>query len=92
MSTPDDRIAKALEFANIYGGIDGGHHKTWVIDQMVRALTGCPTDKFTGTDARGQTYEFEGQGANEEYAAFVRDHRAGDEGPETYDWDVGSPP
>lgn len=23
-----------------YGGIDGEHHKTWVIDQMVRALTG----------------------------------------------------
>lgn len=23
-----------------YGGIDGAHHKQWVIDQMVRALTG----------------------------------------------------
>ena len=30
---------KALEIARRYGGIDGDHHKAWVIDQMVRALT-----------------------------------------------------
>lgn len=29
---------KALEIAKQYGGIDGAHHKDWVIDQMVRAL------------------------------------------------------
>jgi hypothetical protein len=34
------RIEKALDIATQYGGIDGGHHKTWIIDQMVRALTG----------------------------------------------------
>jgi lipopolysaccharide biosynthesis regulator YciM len=32
-------VRKALEIANEYGQIDGEHHKTWVIDQMVRALT-----------------------------------------------------
>ncbi len=26
-----------------YGGIDGGHHKMWVLDQIVRLLTG---DKY----------------------------------------------
>lgn len=88
----NERITKALEFANIYGGIDGGHHKMWVIDQMVRALTGCPIDKFTGTNCRGQPYEFEGQGTNEEYVTFVRDHCAGEDGPETYAWAVGIPP
>ena len=30
----------AVDYAGRYGGIDGAHHKTWVIDQMVRALTG----------------------------------------------------
>ena len=30
----------ALNFAKDYGSIDGAHHKAWVIDQMVRALTG----------------------------------------------------
>ena len=34
------RIELALEFAMHYGGIDGDHHKAWVIDQMVRALLG----------------------------------------------------
>lgn len=33
------RIGKALKIAH-YGSSDGGHHKMWVIDQMVRALTG----------------------------------------------------
>lgn len=35
-----DRIEKAISLAIQYGGIDGAHHKTWVIDQMVRVLAG----------------------------------------------------
>lgn len=35
--TPEEKIEKALDMAE-YGGFDGGHHKMWVIDQMVRAL------------------------------------------------------
>lgn len=34
------RVEAALEIADQYGGIDGTHHKMWVIDQMVRALVG----------------------------------------------------
>jgi len=30
----------ALDIALNFGGIDGAHHKAWVIDQVVRALTG----------------------------------------------------
>jgi hypothetical protein len=37
-----DRNAAALRIAREYGQIDGNHHKTWVIDQMVAALTGQP--------------------------------------------------
>lgn len=33
------RIERALDLAVQYGGIDGDHHKAWVIDQMVRELT-----------------------------------------------------
>lgn len=36
----DTRVAQALDIAHQYGTIDGSHHKMWVIDQMVRALTG----------------------------------------------------
>lgn len=34
-----EKIQKALDIALQFGGIDGAHHKDWVIDQMVRALT-----------------------------------------------------
>jgi hypothetical protein len=59
---------QAVEIAVRWGGIDGGHHKAWVIDQMVRALTG------------------------ERYATVVAEARDGEDGPETYDWDVGIAP
>jgi len=32
-------IEEALKMIGRYGGIDGGHHKTWVLDQVVRILT-----------------------------------------------------
>lgn len=40
MNTPEQKIAAALEFIERYGGIDGDHHKTWVIDQVARSLLG----------------------------------------------------
>ena len=40
MSASSKRINKALKIAKNYSQIDGSHHKEWVIDQMVRALTG----------------------------------------------------
>lgn len=36
----DNESAYALMFAMSYGQDDGAHHKMWVIDQMVRAITG----------------------------------------------------
>ena len=36
--TPLRRIKAAVEVAHRYGGIDGAHHKQWVIDQMLRAI------------------------------------------------------
>lgn len=64
----EERIEAAVELAIRYGGIDGGHHKMWVIDQMLRALVG------------------------DKYEALIKDARDGEDGPETYDWDVGIPP
>ncbi len=45
--TDRDRIAKALELAVSYGGIDGAHHKAWTIDRMVRALCGATDGEAT---------------------------------------------
>lgn len=33
-------VAAALELISSYGGIDGAHHKQWVLDQVVRVLLG----------------------------------------------------
>lgn len=85
--TPEERIAAAIGYAVQYGGIDGSHHKAWVIDQMVRALTGCPKETRT---LGGFSYDV--QGESDEYKKLVADACAGEDGPETYDWDVGIAP
>lgn len=36
--SPEQKIAEALGVIEHFGGIDGAHHKTWVIDQVARAL------------------------------------------------------
>ena len=66
--SPEDRISAAIELATRYGGIDGAHHKAWVIDQMVRILAG------------------------KDYEALVVKAKAGEDGPDTYDWDCGIAP
>ena len=64
----ENRIEEAVELAVQYGGTDGAHHKAWVIDQMVRILTG------------------------DEYETIVKIAKSGEDGPDTYSWDVGIPP
>ena len=39
-SDPQERIDAAVEVALQYAQTDGGHHKMWVIDQMLRELLG----------------------------------------------------
>lgn len=38
--TPKERIDEALNIIHTYGAIDGGPHKEWMIDQVVRVLAG----------------------------------------------------
>lgn len=68
MLNDDPRIQGALRMALSYGGTDGAHHKAWVIDQIVRILT-------------GNAYEM-----------TIRNFCAGEDGPDTYDWDTGIAP
>jgi hypothetical protein len=62
------RETEALRIIGQYGAIDGDHHKTWVIDQVAKALLGT------------------------NYAAWVVEQKAGEDGPNTYDWNEGIPP
>lgn len=63
-------IEKALEIAEGYSQIDGGHHKAWVIDQMVRKLLVT----------------------EEAYKKFIAEYCDGEDGTDTYEWDVGIAP
>ena len=86
-----DPSQRALAIADAYGSVDGGHHKMWVIDQMVRALTSCPiVVKMATYD--GKPYSYEDQGESAEYLAWVIAFCAGEDGPQTYAWDVGVAP
>lgn len=59
---------KAIELAVRYGGIDGDHHKAWVIDQMVRILAG------------------------DSYEDIIKEAKSGEDGAETYNWNIGIAP
>ena len=87
-----ERIDKALDIALNYGGFDGGHHKMWVIDQMVRALTDCPMIKTEFTESSGKVYTREEQGVSGEYSDWVRNAKNGADGANTYSWDEGIAP
>jgi hypothetical protein len=63
----ETRIAAALNALKSYGGIGGEHHKTWVIDQVARALV-------------------------VDYSTWVIEINTGEDGPNTYSWEVGIPP
>ena len=86
------RIKAALEYALKYGQIDGAHHKTWVIDQIVRALTGSVMVRKKSVDVQGNVHYFEEQDTSNEYARLIDEHRDGEDGPNTYIWDQGTPP
>lgn len=49
MSSPqctDEQIEEAADLAYRYAGIDGAHHKQWVIDQMLQKLLGTGYDDW----------------------------------------------
>jgi hypothetical protein len=64
------RIDKAVDIATRLGWIGGDHHKMYVLDQMVRTLTGCPIVTKTGIDCQGQAYTYQDHGESAEYKAF----------------------
>lgn len=73
-------LEAAIEIAVRFSGIDGMHHKNWVVDQMVRALCGCSLS------------EKEDYIENEKYLDIVRRAKNGSDGPDTFDWDIGIAP
>lgn len=36
----EEKLEQVMNLIERFGGIDGGHHKQWVIDQIVRIIKG----------------------------------------------------
>ena len=88
----------ALCFITRYGGIDGEHHKSWVLDQVTRVLNNTPvitTVAKWGDDFDHVTDEadrFQTAPPSQEYIDFVKEANCGEDGPDTYTWEEGIPP
>ena len=85
----------ALFYIKKYGGIDGAHHKDWVLDQVVRLLTGAVPKFSLRKWANGQeelTFD-ESEMTTPEYEAFVLEYEDRDENGEVqYEYNTGIAP
>lgn len=89
----------AMWYIVSYGSIDGAHHKTWLIDQVMRILNGTPiiveearwgpSERYPDGFAE---YRIETGDPSEKYLAMVREACDGEDGPDTYEWEVGIAP
>lgn len=90
LTTNPDGPEKALDLAFNYGQIDGGHHKLWTIDQMVRALTGEKYEDFINF------YRFAPEGEENADSPEVTESASAtpwwEEQEENYSWDEGIAP
>ena len=83
----------ALEYIVRYGGIDGSHHKTWVMDQCVRILKGTPVVLMEARWGNGaKELRFWTDKPSQGYSDFVKELCNGEDGPDTYSYDEGIAP
>lgn len=54
-----EKVSKALDLIFTYGGIDGSHHKDWLIDQLARTLTQEGYDDWVANYENGDEYTWE---------------------------------
>lgn len=48
-----EKNKEAMNLIIRYGGIDGGHHKAWVLDQVMRVLAGDQYDEIVRKACEG---------------------------------------
>jgi len=82
----------ALLMAFQHAQVDGAHHKTWVIDQMVRILNGAEITVKEAEWASGETVIRWTVGSSDDYIEWVKKYADGEDGPETYEWEEGIAP
>lgn len=95
--TPNDW---ALTYIIAYGGIDGAHHKTWVLDQVARILNGTPVKVKRANWGPSDEYpdghiewRFTTGEPSAEYLKMVEDAKYNeDDEDDPYEWDEGIAP
>ena len=76
-----------------YSGIDGSHHKAWLIDQIARILNGTSVNIKLAKWSNGTTEERFSLGEPpKKYWEWVTEIKDGEDGAETYDYDFGIAP
>ena len=88
--SPQDWVMLWIE---MYSGIDGSHHKDWVIDQIARILKGTKVIVKLAKWENGHEEErFTLDDATSEYHKWVEKMCDGEDGADTYAYDVGIAP
>jgi len=85
----------ALLWIEKYGGIDGDHHKAWVLDHVARILHGTPVVVSLARWSNGESeYRFRLAEPTQEYHSWVDDMlgETDEDGEREYDYDVGIAP
>src|SRR5437762_5985689 len=66
----------ALHLIESYGGIDGEHHKQWLIDQVARLLSGAAVHVVEARWKGGQSEYRITVGTGDKYLAWVKAMKA----------------
>lgn len=83
----------AMLWIEMYSGIDGAHHKDWLIDQIARIMKGTKVILKIAKWENGHTEErFSLDEPPAKYWKWVEAMKNGEDGPETYDYDFGIAP
>ena len=83
---PHTPTEAAMRFVEMYGQIDGEHHKAWVLDQVARALSDAPIEVREASWSDGTTELRYSLGTSPVYEAWVATMEA------CGGYDAGSPP
>ena len=70
------KVDMAMIYVERYGGIDGDHHKTWVLDQVARIVKGTPLIFMKATWDNGEVeWRFYTDKPSKKYLAWVLEMR-----------------
>lgn len=82
-----------LYFIGRYGSIDGDHHKDWVLDQVARLANGTqPLIRLATWDNGHKEYRVRLAEPPTRYKTWVAELMDGEDGPNSYSYEIGIAP